>query len=259
MAISIIGTPQVANANNGGNATITWSTTPSTGDYTFVVIGSPSAGAAIGTISTTGYAAVTGATHTGAAAANPSLAIFWKKQGASPDTTVVGTSGNGGDTDSSLIGFVLRGVDATTFSDATPTTAGETTSGNPAPAAITGVTAGFCTIVAACMTVAKDIDRVAPSLYTGYAQVGDDAYDHTLAAAYKLNCSGTETPASWTEWDSGLWYAITIAIRPAAEPTISAKVMVDGAWKTVSSALVMVNGAWKAVSSIKTMVNGAWK
>jgi len=259
MAISIIGTPQVANANNGGNATITWSTTPSTGDYTIVVIGSPSAGATIGTISTTGYAAITGATYTGAAAANPSLAIFWKKQGASPDTTVIGTSGNGVDTDSSLIGFVLRDVDPTTMSDATPTTAGETTSTNPDPASITGATANFCTIVAACMTVLKDTAITAPAGYTGYSQVGDDTYDHTLAAAYKLNCSGTEAPASWTDWGSGLWYAITVAIRPALAPTISAKVMVDGVWKTVSSALVMVDGVWKTVSSIKTMVDGAWK
>ena len=214
MAISIIGTPQVANANNGGNATITWSTRPSENDYTFVVIGSPAATAAIGTISTTGYAVVTGASHTGAAAANPSLAIFWKKQGAVTDTTVVGTSGNSSDTDSSLIGFVLRGVDPTTFSDATPTTAGETTSTNPDPASITVATSGACVIVAACMTVLKDTAITAPSGYTGYSQVGDDAYDHTLAAAYKLNCSGTEAPASWTDWGSGLWFAITIAVRP---------------------------------------------
>ena len=40
---------------------------------------------------------------------------------------------------------------------------------------------------------------------------------------------------------------------------INAKVMVDGAWKTVSAAKVMVDGAWKAVSAIKTMVNGVWK
>ena len=214
MAISIIGTPQVGNTNNGGTVTLTFSTRPSEGDYTVAVIGSPAALGAIGTISTTGYAAVTGGTHTGAAAANPSLAIFWKKQGSTTDTTVAGTSGNDSDTDSSMIAFVLRGVDPTTFSDATPTTAGETTSTNPDPASITVGTTGACVIVAACMTVLKDTAITAPSGYIGYSQVGDDTYDHTLAAAYKLNCSGTEAPASWTDWGSGLWYAITIAVKP---------------------------------------------
>jgi hypothetical protein len=222
MAISIIGTPQVANANNGGTVTCTFSTTPSEGDYTVAVIGSPAATAAIGTISTSGYSLVTGASHTGAAAANPSLAIWYKKQGASPDTTVAGTSGNGSDTDSSMIAFVLRGVDPTTFSDATPTTAGETSSTNPDPASITVGTAGACVIVAACMTVVMDTSITAPSGYTGYSQVGNDTYDHTLAAAYKLDCSGTEAPASWTGWSTGLWFAITIAVKPYVEPTRSA-------------------------------------
>ena len=214
MAISIIGTPQVAVANNGAAATITWSTTPSAGDYTVVINGSPADGAAIGTMTTTGYSLVTGASHTGAAAANPSLAIFYKKQTATPDTTAVGTSGNGAGTDTTLIGFVLRGVDPTTFSDATPTTAGETTSTNPDPASITVGTTGATVIVAACMTVIMDAAITAPSGYTGYSGTGNDTYDHTLAAAYKLNCSGTEAPASWTNWGSGLWYAITIAVKP---------------------------------------------
>lgn len=212
MAISIIGTPQTSNTNNGGTTTCTFSTTPSDGDYTVAIIGSPAASNAIGTISTAGYSLLT--SHTGAAAANPSLAIWYKKQGATPDTDVQGTSGNGATTDSSMIAFVLRGVDPTTFSDATPTTAGETTSTNPAPNAITGSTAGFCTIVLACMTVVKDTAITDPSGYTGYSVVGDDTYDHTLAAAYKLDCSGTETPGTWTNWDSGLWYAITVAVKP---------------------------------------------
>jgi len=259
MAIEIIGTPQVGNTNNGADVTLTWSTRPSEGDYTIVVIGSPAPSAAVGTVSTTGYDVVSGATHAGAAAANPSLVIYWKKQGATTDTTVVANAANSNTVDTSAIGFVLRGVDSTTLLDAVTATAGETTSTNPDPASIAGASANFCTIVAACMTAVKDTSITAPSGYTGYSQVGDDIYDHTLAAAYKLNCNGTEAPASWTDWGSGLWYAITIAIKPAPAPTISAKVMVDGVWKTVSSALVMVGGTWKAVSSIKTMVNGVWK
>jgi len=256
MAISIIGTPQVANANNGADATITWSTRPSENDYTVVIIGSPSAAAAIGAMTTTGYTNL--ASHTGAAAANPSLAVFYKKQGAVTDTTAVGNSGNGGDTDSSLIGFVLRGADLTTVSDATPTTAGETTGADPNPASITLATTGSCVIVAACMTVVKDTAITAPSGYTGYSQVGDDTYDHTLAAAYKLNCTGTEEPAEWTNWTSGLWYAITIAIRPAGS-AIRASVMYGSAWKAAAGIWIMISGAWKAVTKVNVMYGGAWK
>jgi len=255
MAIILVATPQVANANSGADATITWSTRPTTGDYTVVVIGSPATTAAIGTMTTTGYNTLV--SHAGANNSNPSLAVFWKKQGATTDTTAVGASGNGLDTDSSLIGFVLRGVDATTFSDAVSTTAGETTSTNPAPAAITGATAGFCTIVAACMTVVMDAAIVAPSGYTGFSQIGSDTDDHTLAAAYKLNSTGTETPLTWTTWDSGLWYAITIAIRPAAG--FNAQLMYGTAWKAIPSISVMYGGVWKAVTQINLMYGGAWK
>src|SRR4030043_2221 len=222
MAITIIGTPKVVNANNGGNATITWDTSPNQpleGDYTVVVVGSPAALGAIGTV-TTGYTLLTGASHAGAAAANPSLAIYYKKQTSTPDLTAVANAQNDNTVDTSAIGFVLRGVDPATFSDATPTTAGETTSTNPDPASI-AVSTGACVIVAALMTVTKDTAIPAPSGYTGYSQVGDDTYDHTLAAAYKLNCSNTEAPASWTNWDSGLWYAITIAVKPFVQKEIN--------------------------------------
>src|SRR4030043_190146 len=223
MAKTKIGTPKVVNANNGGNATITWDTSPNQpleGDYTVVVVGSPAALGAIGTV-TTGYTLLTGASHAGAAAANPSLAIYWKKQTSTPDLTAVANAQNDNTVDTSAIGFVLRGVDPNTFSDATPTTAGETTGTNPDPASITVGTTGACVIVAACMTVVKDTAITAPSGYTGYSQVGDDTYDHTLAAAYKLNCSNTEAPASWTNWDSGLWYAITIAVKPFVQKEIN--------------------------------------
>jgi len=219
MAISVIGTPQVANANNGGDATITWSERPATGDYTVVVIGSPATSAAKGTMVTADYTELK--SYVGANNTKPSLIVFYKKQGATTDTTAVGTSGNGSATDSSLIGFVLRGVDPTTFSDATPTTAGETSSTNPDPASITVGNAGAAVIVAAVMVVTKDTAITAPSGYTGYSVVGDDTDDHTLAAAYKLNCSGTEAPASWTDWSTGLWYAITIAVKPQLPPTVA--------------------------------------
>ncbi len=212
-AISVIGTPQTGNANNGGAVTLTWSTQPSTNDYTIVVTGCPADNTTDAAMTTTGYSIHT--YYEGVGATKPKFWIFYKKQGASPDTTAVVTATCGTATDTSAIGIVLRGVDGTTFSDQTPTTAGETTSTNPDANQIVTQTNGAYVIVAALMISVKDTAITAPSGYTGYSQVGDDTNDHTLAAAYKeVATAGTENPASWTVWDSGLWYAITIAVKP---------------------------------------------
>jgi len=239
MAITIIGTPQVGNANNGGAVTLTFSTTPSQNDYTVVVVGSPAETPADCSMTTTGYTRL--AYHTGAAAANPSIALFYKKQGASPDATAVTVADGGSGTDTSAIGFVLRGVDTSTPSDQTPTSAGETTGEDPNPASITTLTDGACVIIAALMTVVKDTSITTPSGYTTYSQVGDDTYDHTLAAAYKVcGAAGVEEPAAWTTWGSGLWYAITVAFRPITSTTVSAVANSLASSITISSKEVKV-------------------
>ena len=133
MAISIIGTPQTSNTNNGGTTTCTFDTRPSEGDYTVVVMGNPSPSNALPVVETAGYTLLS--SHAGAGSDNPSIGVWYKKQGATTDTSVSGNANNSNTVDTSMIAFVLRGVDGTTFSDATPTTAGETTSTTPDPAA----------------------------------------------------------------------------------------------------------------------------
>ena len=217
-AISVIGTPQTGNANNGGAVTLTWSTAPSTNDYTVVIAGAPAATTTDVAMTTAGYTEVTH--YEGVGTTAPKYWIFQKKQGASPDTTAVVTSLSDSAVDQSAIGFVLRGVDATTFSDQTPTTAGETTSTNPDPNQIVTQTAGAYVIVAALSVGTLDAAVTAPSGYTGYSVTGDDTYDHTLSAAYKeIAAAGTENPASWTNQTSANWYAITFAVKPAATAT----------------------------------------
>lgn len=212
-AITVIGTPQVGNANNGAAVTLTWSTAPSTNDYTIVVTGCPAANTTDASMTTPLYTNFT--SYEGVGQTKPKFWVFYKKQGAVPDTTAVVASTCGTATDTSAIGFVLRGVDLTTFSDQTRTVAGETTSTNPDANSIVTQTNGAF-VFAVAQSIVLDTAVTAPSTYTGYAQSGDDTYDHTLAVAYKeIATAGTENPASWTNWNSGIWYAITFAVKPS--------------------------------------------
>ena len=244
MAISIIGTPQIGNTNNGGAVTLTWSTTPSENDYTIVITGCPANTATDASMTTSGYTALT--RYEGADNTKPKYTIFYKKQGASPDTNAVVASIGDSAVDQSAIGFVLRGVDTTTFSDQTPTTAGETTSTNPDPASIVTQTNGAFVFVVAMMITTKDTAITAPSGYTGYSRVGDDTNDHTLASAYKeIATAGTENPASWTNWNSGLWHSITFAVRPAVGLPI--KVNIGDVWKDATAMKINIGDTWKDV------------
>lgn len=216
MAITLIGTPQTGVANNGGNVTLTWSTTPSTGDYTVVIVSAPATNAVNVSMSTAGYTRLS--FYTGANNTQPATGIFYKKQGASPDTNAVCVGGNGTATDTTAIGYVLRGVDGTTPIDQTsPTPAGPTASTNPDSPQIVTQTNGAWVIVTATSIQTIDTAVTAPAGYSNDFRVGgDDTTDHTEAAAWKeVATAGTENPASWTNWTTGTWVALTGAFRPS--------------------------------------------
>jgi hypothetical protein len=236
-AITVIGTPQTGNSNNGAAVTLTWSTTPSENDYTVVVTGCPAANTTDASMTTEGYSIHT--FYEGVGETKPKYWIFYKKQTATPDTTAVVAATCGTATDTSAIGIVLRGVDGTTFSDQTPTTAGETTSTDPDGASIVTQTNGAYVFVVAA-SIVLDAAITTPTDYTTYSRVGDDTYDQTLAMAYKeIAVAGTEDPPSWTGWTSGLWYAITFAVKPTVESacTGSCLLLSDG-----SSYALLTNG-----------------
>ena len=109
---------------------------------------------------------------------------------------------------------------------------------------------GFCYVAG----TSGDPTTANSVVYEDSADWGNGAYSLPITGlsvstgyrvrAYAINVTGTG-------------YATTVQLTTTA--AISAKVMVDGAWKTVSSALVLVDGVWKTLSSIKTMVDGVWK
>jgi hypothetical protein len=219
MAITLVGTPQVGSNFNGGNVTLTFSTTPSTGDVVIVKGGVGYRAAAL-TAPGTDYVPIA----LNDAASSVQVGAWYKRMGVSPDSNVL-CYGNGNASSGVVyLASVWRGVDATTALDAAATTSGPTTSTNPDCASITTVTPGAIVIAFS----GSRIDDSTPGTISGYSNhyqknQTESPYPLTAAMATKeIAAAGTENPGAWDTWGSGLWFAITIAIRPAVAATSSA-------------------------------------
>ncbi len=246
MAITIVGTPQVANASNGANVTLTFSTTPSENDVVVVWGGANGFSSPNPTAPGSGYTQVALNSTSGLY-----FGVWYKRMGASPDSSVV-CHGIGIVSGATAYGcYVLRGVDTTTFNDAAATTAGITSSANPDCPSITTVTNGAW-VIAAAGSRAYDTTPGTVSGYSNqYNTAGSDTNNITVAAAtFEKTTAGAENPAAWSSWSSGNWYAITVAVRPASTSGWSNIAKING---IASSGIAKVNGV--AVSSI-SKVNG---
>lgn len=210
MAITVVGTPQVGNTINGGNVTLTFSPAPSENDYV-LVFGGCSYGAVVADAGT-GYTRISLAGD----GFNTSFGVWIKKMSASPDTTVL-CRGNTNTNAATAYGcYVLRGVDGTTPQDATATTA-SSYSGAPNCAAITTVT-NLAWVLALAESDVNDASIGTVSGYSNqYTTIGVDTKSITVAGTtLEKTTAGAEDPAAWSSWSSGFWYAVTVALRPAA-------------------------------------------
>ena len=217
MPIALRGISQTGNSNNGGDVTLTFDTVtpPLTDDYVIVFGGhgvttttltapSPSAGGAYTQIGI----------NTGSA---PIFGAWYKKMEATPNLSVL-CSGGGNNSDAVAYGSVIySGVDATTPLDVTTVTVGPTTSENPNCGSITPVTANAFVLA---MTGSAVFDST-PGTVSGYTdqltETRNETVDFTTAfARIDSGGVGAEDPPAWDTWASGIWYAITVALRPAA-------------------------------------------
>lgn len=217
MAITIVGTPQVGNTNNGGDVTLTFDVTPSENDVVIVYGGAGYFSSPNPTAPGTGYTQIALYSH----ATNLFFGAWYKRMGASPDSSVV-CHGNGAGNAGTAYGcYVLRGVDTTTFADAAATTAGVTTGTNPDAPSITTVTSGAWVIAVAGSQVYDTTPGTVSGYSNQYNTAGDDtAADITVAGAtLEKTTAGAENPAAWSSWASGNWYAISIAVRPTVTST----------------------------------------
>jgi hypothetical protein len=179
--------------------------------------------------------------------------VSYKFMGSTPDTTVTipasTVTGNG----VAVTIHAFRGVDATTPSDVTPTTAGGTDTGVADAAAIEPVTAGAWILACGAAAVAAGAAFTNPSgmsTTTNHfrSAFGDGTSRDGVAgtAIYTAWSSGSYNPATFggsSSTNTGSWTATTIALRPAADSAPSGYVSINAWWLGVglSSAGVSVN------------------
>jgi hypothetical protein len=198
-SISLIGTPQVGIAANGGDVTLTFDGSPAENDYVLVA-GGHGSGAA--TLDNPG----SGYTRWG---------VWYKKLGATPDASVV--CDGGGNTNDGVVymSWVLRGVHPNVFEDV-PYTLASGSSTNPNCASITPVTVGAW--VFALAASANNDGSVSTPLggYTNF--ITDNAVESapiTAAGARSAPwSSGAEDPPEFRTWVTGDWSALTLAVKP---------------------------------------------
>lgn len=233
MAITIVGTAPVTSfGNNGNDATANLSgLSLQENDVVIVTAAAPRVTGNTPAVVTAGYTECV-TPHLGSAANRPSIGVWWKRMGATPDGDVQVSGDGSSQTDTTVIAIGLRGVlESGDILDQTSTTAGETNSTNPDPASIVTQTVNAWVLVFANMAVTTDTAIDPPSGYGNQAVVaGSDTVDHTHAMATREVASPTtENPASWTNWNTGYWYAITVAIKPQPTATV---LTVDDAYVT---------------------------
>lgn len=211
MAITIVGTAE-ASAINDNDVTITLPGGMMENDLV-VVFGGFSAVADSDPPgpTTAGYTSISDTTTTFKGNAS------YKFMSGSPDATVACQGGSfstfAGHMGSSYVATVYRGVDVTTPLDTAATTA-LNNSTNPNPSSITTTTDNALVIACAGSGV-NDTSITAPTGYSNQVDINaDDLIDSTVGMAGKIITShGAEDPASWTNWSSGSWGCITIALR----------------------------------------------
>jgi hypothetical protein len=214
MAITLVNVAE--NSGSGASYNVTLPTLLEN-DVVYLFVGSAGALGLPGTVAVSGYAKLIDVNHT--ALAHLRYYVFRKKMGAVPDTVASIVSTGGNPDISCAVAVCLRGVDQTTPEDATTTTAGFTNSTNPDSPSITTVTPGAWVISGFGIT----INDAAVTMPSGYANqvdrsgTGGGSHSTVGAATIEKASAGAENPASWTNVATGQWYAVSIAVRPAAD------------------------------------------
>jgi hypothetical protein len=206
MAISLItGGALTGAVNNGGAVTLTFPAGVLQDDVVYVcsgIDGTP-------TIATSGYTAVSNVTSS-----NQQTWVWRKIMGATPDTSVT-INGTGQPQDAhTVVALILRGVETSQPEDAASTTASGSST-NPDNPAITTVF-NRAWVLAFASSRVLDSTITAPSGYTNQTNIAQtDTNPSTTGVATKeITTAGTEDPPSWTDWATGTWGAITVAVRP---------------------------------------------
>ncbi len=260
MALPLRGIVQTSTAVNGANQTLTFDATaaPRQGDITFLFGGHAGTSATLAGPSTAGYTLLTSRTTSG----GPKCGIWYKVQGATPDTTVVGVGGGNASDGVAYVAFCLDGtlVDSAIF-DTTPTfqSTGSVTAVPNAPS-ITVVTPGSW-VVAVGFCGVSDSARGTVTNYTLIqgANANDTADISTEAVYREMASAGAEDPPAWSAWLSGVGMSVSFVIKPAADQQISGTM---NKTSTLSSSMSadgnqIFNGTFAKTSTLSSSMSAA--
>ena len=202
-------------------------------------------------VNTTGYTEVADLYSDDTRDAN--LAIAYKVQGATPDTSI-NVNGSGSATDSAVTAVhVWRGVDTTTPIDVTITTATGINTGTFDSPSITPTTTGAIVLSLGLGTSLNA--RTSPTAPTGYGNQVNDSTDPGNAAVVGIaskawSGSGAEDPGSWGNLSTAVadsWAAATLVLRPATSGTIGL-VVADTAQSQSADAVSLVQASTLAIT-----------
>lgn len=157
------------------------------------------------------------------------LGVYYKIQGATPDSSVTVSGSAQADESTAAVAMVFRGVDTTTPMDVTPTTATGIDSADPDPPSINhNNPSGLWTVIVGASASAGGA-ATTYSFPTGYTTDAvsltseDFPFDTTLGIGYRSSgVSDPEDPGimTWSGFGSAQlsasWGAVTIALRPVA-------------------------------------------
>jgi len=152
------------------------------------------------------------------------LAVAWKAQGATPDTSITSNASNSAGNGSAAMAMVMRYVDPTTPLDVayvsgthSATAAGNALADSPP---ITPVSPGafIVSYVAATGDLTPAPLTISGMTKYGEAGMGGTARGYRLAAAHKTDwASGAFDPSAWSTSESAAsdsWAAMTLALKP---------------------------------------------
>jgi hypothetical protein len=212
--ITIVDTAEAANAIDGGDVTITLSNIAglAENDVVFVMCGTPRLGSGTAaTFSGGGGTSVSGPSENTIIRTQ----VHRKVMSSSPDTTVV-CSGTANASDAIVgVAIALRGVNASTPEDATPTIKNDTASTNPDAISITTATNNAWVLDFA----SSESNDGAVTVPTGYSNLintaGSDTRPMSIAVSTIIKATaGAEDPPAYTNWNTARWNAHTVAVRP---------------------------------------------
>jgi len=192
--------------------------TPVTGDTVYVAynIGGGAADVDV-TMTTSGYTEITEVYPAGGTT-NANLAVFRKKMGGTPDTTVTpGSTTNNGYAGTVVI-YVVSGIDSTP-EDVTPTTASGTATAKANPPSISPATTGAVVLVfgGGSATTGAVYTQSGSELSNFVSVLSGDTVDSMIGGGTFAWTSGAFDPVIWAGGTAGAndsWSAACIAVRP---------------------------------------------